>query len=217
MLIFYGGSLSPFVKKVCLAAHAKGMAYELRPGGMGRGDATFEAASPFRKMPAMADDDYLLADSSAIIHYLEAKQPDPALIPADPRMRGRCIWWEEFGDTILMGEGRHVFYNEVVSPKILGRDGDLTAAQKARAETLPPLFDYIERELPDSGFLVENRYTLADIAVIAPMVNLYHVGIHPDPDRHPKLAAYRAAMFAHGNMPDLLAMDARIFERIGGT
>jgi glutathione S-transferase len=32
-------------------------------------------------MPALRDGDYTLPDSTAIIHYLEAKFPDPALIP----------------------------------------------------------------------------------------------------------------------------------------
>ena len=39
-------------------------------------------------MPGFADGDYYLADSSAIIHYLEAKHPDPEMIPADPELRG---------------------------------------------------------------------------------------------------------------------------------
>ncbi len=213
MLIFYGATASPFVKKICLAAHEKGMAYELRPGGMGRSDEIFEAASPFGKMPAMADGDYLLSDSTAIVHYLDAKQPDPSLIPADPRARGRCVWWDEFGDTILMDQGRHVFFNEVVLPRFMGREGDQRAADHARGETIPPLLDYLERELPESGFLVEDRYTLADIAVSAPLVNLHHCGIGPDSSRHPKLTAYRDRMFAHGNMPDLIAQDEAAFAR----
>lgn len=216
MLTFYGSTPSPFVKKVLMAAHEKGMEWELKPGGMGRGDEVFEAASPFKKMPAMADGDYLLSDSSAIIHYLEAKQPDPSLIPTDPQKRGRCIWWEEFGDTILMGEGRHMFFNLIVAPKFLGREGDPAAADHARMNTIPPIFDYIERELPESGWLVEDRLTLADLAVTAPLVNLFHVGFHPDPKTHPKLSAYRDKMFAHGNVPDLIAMDERIFEKVGG-
>ena len=39
----------------------------------------------------------------AIIHYLEAKFPDPPLIPADRKLRGKTIWFEEFADTIACG------------------------------------------------------------------------------------------------------------------
>ncbi len=216
MLTIYGSTPSPFVKKVLMAVHEKGMEWELKPGGMGRGDAIFEAASPFRKMPAMADGDYLLSDSSAIIHYLDAKQPDPSLIPAEPRARGRAIWWDEFADTILMTAGAAMFFNLVVAPKFLGREGNPAAAETARIETIPPILEYIERELPDSGWLVEDRLTIADIAVTAPLVNLFHVGVHPDPETQPKLTAYREKMFAHGAMPELIAMDERIFEKVGG-
>ena len=216
MLTIYGSTPSPFVKKVLMAAHEKGMEWELKPGGMGRGDAVFEAASPFKKMPAMADGDYLLSDSSAIIHYLEAKQPSPSLIPADPRARGRAIWWDEFGDTILMAAGREMFFNLIVMPKFLGREGNAAAAELARSETIPPILDYIERELPESGWLVEDRLTIADISVAAPLVNLFHVGLHPDATTQPKLTAYCDKMFAHGVMPQLLTMDEAIFEKVGG-
>src|SRR3546814_14340546 len=73
----------------------------LRVVGIGDPDPGFRAASPLGKMPAMDDDGFLLADSSAIIQYVEAKYPEPALIPADPQERGRVIWWEEFGDTVF--------------------------------------------------------------------------------------------------------------------
>ena len=52
-------------------------------------------------MPAIDDDGFLLADSSAIIPDLAAKHPAPPLIPADPEERGRVIWWDEFGDTVF--------------------------------------------------------------------------------------------------------------------
>lgn len=216
MLSIYGSTPSPFVKKVLMVVHEKGLEHELKPGGFGRGDEIFEAASPFKKMPAMADDDYLLSDSSAIIHYLEAKHPDPSLIPSDPRTRGRTIWWDEFGDTILMSAGREMFFNLIVAPKFLGKEGNPAAAEIARTQTIPPILDYLERQLPDSGWLIEDRLTLADIAVTAPLVNLYHVGVHPDPETQPKLTAYRDKMFAHGAMPHLIAMDEAIFERVGG-
>ena len=55
-------------------------------------------------------------------------------------------------------------FNLVVAPRFLGREGDLQVADKAQAEELPPLLDYLERVMPDSGYLVDDRLTLADIA-----------------------------------------------------
>ena len=104
-MILYGSSLSPFVRKVLAYAGEKGISLSLEPTGSGPGQHSdeFLEASPFRKMPALRDGDNRLADSSAIIHYLEAKHPEPALIPVEAEARGRVIWFEEFADTRLGG------------------------------------------------------------------------------------------------------------------
>lgn len=41
------------------------------------------AASPFRKMPAVTDGDYSPCDSSAIVAYHEAQNPEPDPVPTD--------------------------------------------------------------------------------------------------------------------------------------
>ena len=168
-MILYGSTMSPFVRKVVAFAAEKEIALELKPVGLGDPDPGFAAASPFSKMPALDDDGYVLADSSAICHYLEAKHPEPALIPAEPKARGRTIWFDEFADTILFACGGTMFFNRIVAPRFLRRDGDLAAADKAERETLPPLLDYLEGVIPESGFLVGDRLTLADLAVASPV------------------------------------------------
>ena len=80
MTILYGSTMSPFVRKVAAFAAEKGIDLELKGITLGDPDPEFRAASPFRKMPALVDGDFRLADSTAIIHYLEARFPDPPLI-----------------------------------------------------------------------------------------------------------------------------------------
>ena len=143
-------------------------------------------------MPALDDDGYTLADSSAICHYLEAKHPDPALIPAEPAARGKTIWFDEFADTILFACGAAMFFNRVVAPRFLRREGDLAAADKAERETLPPLLDYLEGVIPASGYLVGDALTLADLAVASPFANLAHCGVTIDAARYPKVTRYVA-------------------------
>ena len=190
-MIVYGSSISPFVRKVLAFGAEKGLELEHRPIGLGSDDPDFLEASPFRKMPGFTDGDFRICDSSAIVHYLEAKYPEPPLIPAEPRARARTIWFDEFGDTILMGCGRTMFFNRIVAPRFLGRPGDLDAADKAETEELPPILDYLERVAPEAGgFLVGDSITLADIAVASPFANLSYVGVTVDPARYPKAAAY---------------------------
>ena len=100
-MILYGAPLSPFVRKVLAFAAEKGVELELVPVGMGDPNPDFAACSPFRKMPGFRDGDFTISDSTAIVTYLEAKHPSPALLPAEPESRARVIWFEEFADTIM--------------------------------------------------------------------------------------------------------------------
>jgi len=104
-MILFGSTLSPYVRKVAVYAAEKGLELELQPAGLGQGGPDFKAASPFGKMPGFKDDDFLISDSTAIITYLEAKFPEPNLIPLEPRARARAIWYEELADTIVMAAG----------------------------------------------------------------------------------------------------------------
>ncbi|HLL31009.1 MAG TPA: glutathione S-transferase family protein, partial [Allosphingosinicella sp.] len=150
-MIVYGASLSPFVRKVLAYGAEKGLELEHKPIGLGSDDPDFLASSPFRKIPGFSDGDFAISDSSAIIHYLEAKYPEPALIPAEPEARARTIWFDEFADTILCACGAKMFFNRIVAPRFLGREGDLETADKAEREELPPILDYLERTIPESG------------------------------------------------------------------
>lgn len=222
-MILYGAILSPFVRKTLAYAHEKGLALELRPGGMGRGGDEFAEASPFAKMPAFRDPgadggrDFTISDSSAIVQYLEAKYPEPALIPADPANRARTIWFEEFGDTIVARVSGAAFFNRVVAPRFLGRPGDEAAARAAIDGELPPVLDYLERIVPDAGgFLVAGRITLADLAVASPFVNLAHVGVEPAAERWPRAAAWIAAVLARPSFaPGIARERALLADRAG--
>jgi glutathione S-transferase len=208
-MIVYGSSLSPFVRKVLIVAAEKGIAIENVPIGLGSTDPAFRVASPFGKVPALVDGDYALADSSAIVAYFEAVWPEPALIPAEAKARGKVIWFDEFADTIFVAAAGALFFNRIVSPRFLGRPGDLAAADKAEAEALPPVLDYIERMLAPNGHLVGGALSLADVAVASPFANLEHAGYRLDAARYPNCATFVAQMFARPAFATLLAGERR--------
>jgi len=89
-----------------------------------------------------------------------------------------------------MAAGLKIFFNRVVAPRFLGQAGDAAAADRAAEQELPPLLDYIERSLPESGWLVEDRLTLADIAVATGFANLRYAGCPVQAGRHPRLAEF---------------------------
>ena len=212
-MIVYGASLSPFVRKVLAYGAEKGLELEHKPLGLGSDDPAFLACSPFRKIPGFSDGDFAISDSSAIIHYLEAKYPEPALIPAEPEARARTIWFDEFADTILCACGAKMFFNRIVAPRFLGREGDLETADKAEKEELPPILDYLERTLPENGWLVGEGITLADIAVATAFANFRHLGVTIDSERYPKVAAFAGRMLARPSFAGWVEREAAFLEK----
>ncbi len=180
-MIIYGSSFSPYVRKLLAYCEERGIAFELKAVGIGDPDPGYRAASPLGKMPAIDDDGFGLADSSAIIHYLEARDGPSGLIPAEARDRGRTIWFEEFADTVMGACIGAMFFNRVVAPKFLQREGDMAAADAAEAEQWPRICEYLQGEMaPKDGsareFLVGDNFTLADLAVGSALHNLEHAG-----------------------------------------
>jgi glutathione S-transferase len=213
-MIVYGSSLSPYVRKVLAYAGEKGIELELTPAAPGDPNPDFRAVSPFGKMPGFRDGDYTLADSSAIVHYLEAKHPEPALIPAEPKLRGKTIWFDEFADTILVSCGAKIFFNKIVAPRFLGREGDLAAAEQAELNDLPPILDYLERTVPDgSGYLVGDALTLADIAVAGPFANFRHTDTRIDEERYPRTVAYVERILARPSLAQWVERETMFLAR----
>jgi len=212
-MIVYGSSMSPFVRKVLAFGAEKGIELESRPLGLGAEDPDFLEASPFRKIPGFRDGDLAISDSSAIITYLDAIRPEPNLLPHEPKARARTVWYDEFGDTILCACGSKIFFNRVVAPRFMGREGDLEAADRAEREELPPLLDYLERVIPESLHLVEDRLTLADIAVATPFANFRHLGIAIDESRYPKVTAFAERMLERPSFKHWVDREAAFLAR----
>ncbi len=136
----------------------------------------------------------------------------PALIPTEAKARARTIWYDEFADTIIGACGTKMFFNRIVAPRFLKRDGDAQVADKAEGEELPPILDYLERVIPESGFLVEDRLTLADIAVASPFANFRHLGLNCLNAR-PKIATYVEGILSRPSFASWIAREAAFLER----
>jgi glutathione S-transferase len=166
-------------------------------------------------MPGFRDGDYMLADSSAIIHYLEAKYPDRPLIPAEPKLRGKTIWFEEFADTVLVACGGKIFFNLIVAPRFLGIPGDPEAARQAELNDLPPVLDYLESVAPgDGGYLVGDSLTLADLAVAGPFANFRHTDTRVNPDKYPRTVAYVDRILARPSLAQWVEREAALLAKM---
>jgi glutathione S-transferase len=207
MIVIYGSSISPYVRKAMVFAAEKGIAFDAQPGGRRAADPDFFKASPFGKIPALKDGDFTLADSTAIVCYLDALKPEPSLIPAEPRARGRTMWFDEFGDTIAWGCGGKIAFARLIGPRFLGVETDLSVADEAQRTEFPKLVDYLESVIPASGYLVEDRFTLADIAVASPFASMALVDCAVDARSHPKTARYLETILARPSFAGLLEQE----------
>jgi glutathione S-transferase len=200
----YGTGYSPYVRKVLVALAEKGQAVEHIPLFFHDKDPAFQAASPLGKIPAFEDEGYRLADSSAILFYLEAKFPDPVLIPTEAKARGRAIWFDKYGDTEMFDSIIKPFANRVVKPQLLGQPGDEAAITTALTEELPKIYDYLEAQISGT-YLVGDAFSIADISVVTGFHNLHLAGESVDAGRWPKLAKYVAGILARPSFATALA------------
>jgi glutathione S-transferase len=194
-MIVYGTGYSPYVRKVLVSLAEKNVPYEHRPVMFHAPDADFQAASPLGKIPAIEDGGFKLADSSAILWYLERKHPTPAMVPSDPQALGRAVWFDKFGDTELFAKLVVPFVERILKPNMMGKPTDDAAVAKALNDDLPPLFDCLEREI-SGPYLVGDAFSIADISVATGFYNFHLADAQVDAGRWPKLAAYIAETLA---------------------
>src|SRR5205823_10713696 len=78
-----GSYLSPYVRKVLVCLHLKGVPYEIDPIVPFMGGDRFSTLSPLRRVPVLVDDGVTLADSPVTCQYLEDRHPQPPVYPPD--------------------------------------------------------------------------------------------------------------------------------------
>ena len=200
------------MRKVAIVLAEKGLAYEARRGGPGTTDPEFLAVSPFAKIPVLDDDGFVLPDSTAIALYLDARYPEPALIPAAPQARGRAIWLDEFADTILAEAAIKVQMSRIVGPRFLGRPVDENMARAGEAE-LPRALDYLESVAPEEGWLLGTDFTLADISVGVALRAAEFVGCLGDAAARPRMAAWFGRLKARPAWQSVADREAALIAR----
>jgi len=100
--------------KVRVALGLKGLKYETHDiAPMDR--ASVVAASGQGLVPVLLDDGQAIADSTAILLYLEERHPDPPLIPSDPAARACCLILEDWADQAFMAMARRAAYSNILS------------------------------------------------------------------------------------------------------
>jgi glutathione S-transferase len=196
MLKIYGVPFSVHTRKVIVAAIEKKLPYDNEAVIPFSPPPGWSDLSPTGKIPVFTDGDVTLCDSSVICVYLDRTYPDAPIYPADTSGYVQTLWFEEYADGTIFRELVHgLFFNKVVRPRILKQPGDQSAIDAILTDAMPAVFGYLEKSLGE-GFLVGNRLTLADIALVSNLINFHYLGYTIE-KRYPKLAAYFARIIAH--------------------
>lgn len=156
---------TPNGQKVSIALEEMGLPYEPHTVNIMRNDQfldEFKAINPNSKIPALVDpkgpDSKPLAvfESGAMLLYLAEKTGK--LIPADPRRRSECIQWLFFqmgGVGPLFGQFGH-FYRFAKEK--------LPYPIERYTNEVRRLLGVLETQLANHHYLINEEYTIADIA-----------------------------------------------------
>jgi len=194
---------------VCL--ELKGVPYQVDPIVPFYGNDEFSRLSPLRRIPLLIDADVTLADSTVICEYLEERYPLPAIFPNGHANRARARWLEEFADSRIGEVLIWGLYNQVaIRRAVWNETPDTELLKKVREQDIPHLLDYLERQVPQQGWLFDD-FGIADISIATFFRNAQFVRFSIDAQRWPLTAAYVARALAHWSFAKLASFEDLIY------
>ena len=194
-LRLFWSSRSPFVRKVMVVAHERGVVdrLDLVPTVVNQvaPPASVVASNPFGQIPTLVlDDGTALFDSAVICQYLDGLSPGPRWFPTEFPHSFDALRRHALGNLVLETYLRR--YRERLRED--RRAAELVHAYRAKSFSA---LDFLEREIP-SG---HHPFDIGDVAVA---VALSYIDLRYDADswRHgrPQLAAWYDEMRARPSM-----------------
>jgi glutathione S-transferase len=187
------------------ALEETGLPYRVHALDHGAGDLDREAyrrISPFRQVPVIDDDGFVVAESAAIVLYLADKAG--TLIPSDAQGRARVVQWC-FAAVATVG-------TTLVCLDLVGMFDPDRAAAKLHAE-VPKLagrwLGDLDRRLADRAWIACADFTAADLMMACVLRGIRKTDLM---EPFPNVEAYHQRCFARPAWQRTLALCA---ERLG--
>lgn len=179
-LVLVSHALCPYVQRVAIVLHEKGVPFERRDIDLAHKPDWFLRVSPTGKTPAMLVGETTLFESSAICEYLDDTH-GPRLHPAAPLERAQHRAWMEFASTVLAAIG--ALYS-----------APTTSTLDEKAHALRKLLERVDDALGEGPYFGGAAFSMVD-AAFAPALRYFQV-IDADGrfgffDELPKLDAWR--------------------------
>jgi glutathione S-transferase len=180
MRVLYHQSLSPFCRKVRITFAEKKLEFEARLEPVWERRAEFLALNPAGDVPVLIESDgAVLADSQAIVEYLDESTPEPPLLGGTPLERAevrRLIAWF---DVKFNAEVTDNLVGEKVMSRMLRRGHPDSAAIRAGHANIRSHLEYISFLMERRNWLAGDRLTLADITAAAHLSCVDYIGDVP--------------------------------------
>jgi len=189
MLRLYFHPASTYARRVRIALLEKGIPFEpvvLDMAAREHRAPDYLILNPYGRVPTIDEDGFVLYESSAILQYLEATRPEPALSPADARGRARLDMHLRLCD-LQMARPTGV----IIFPKRFLPEARWDAAAMAQAKSeIEKHLGIVERTIGEQPYLLGDHYTLADVAYTPFLQFLPLMEIEPGP----RVAAWRGRL-----------------------
>jgi glutathione S-transferase len=190
-LVLFGHPFSSYTWKVLIPLYADETEFEFRQvPEIAENYAELKRIWPFGKFPLLLDDGKPVIETTPIIEHLQAHHPGPNTWIPDGELGRQVRFLDRFFDLYVQGNMQPAV-NNALRPE--GK-GDAYGEEQAR-KNLRVAYDWLESNLPDSGWAAGESFTLADCAA-APAL-FYADWVEEIGPGRPKVAAYRARLLAH--------------------
>jgi len=196
MIKLYGVPLSPFARKALFVLDYKELEYENVPTFPGDESPEFRAISPLGKIPVLDHDGFTVPDTSVIARYLDRISPEKSIYPEDPQLEASACWLEEYADSKLIENCATLFRERLLNPKMLNQPTDEAVVQNVLENGMPGCLAYLESVVPESGYLVGDSLSIADIAVTSCFIQARYGDFEVDGAAAPRLRNYLDRAFA---------------------
>ncbi|HMP09097.1 glutathione S-transferase [Hydrogenophaga sp.] len=157
MLTLCGFSASNYYNKVKLALLEKGLPFDEELAWVGETDL---AASPLGKVPYLKTDEGTLCESTVMLEYIEAKYPQPALLPADPFAAAKVRELLRYLELHLELVARNLYPEAFFGGKVSD------AAKEKTGQQLEKNIAAFAKLAKFSPFIAGDSFTLADCAAV---------------------------------------------------
>lgn len=190
-IVLYDYWRSSAAYRVRIALALKGVVWASVPVDLTQGGqraADYMALNPQGLVPALAIDGQLLTQSLAIIEYLDARFPEPALLPADPAARARVT-----AQALVIAADVHPLNNLRVLNWLRGELGqDEAAVLRWYHHWIAEGFAALEAQAPEAGLFGGDRPNLADVFLVPQVANARRFEMNLEP--FPRLVRIDAAL-----------------------